>query len=222
MISVSCTATDLVVAAEAWATIGMDLASLSAMRSTSSLRTVAPLLVSVAVARCGGTPPPDARAPVLTSASAPIDDGQIAEIVDVIDVQQGYLLQEALKRGANPDVRRLASELVADHAADQEAMLAGLRRGRAGLQPSAVVELFEAQSRETRAWLSNVSGATFDRDFVRAEVKQQSRAFDLLDHVLIPGVHDGGLRALLVHRRQIAADRVAETTQLALRLGAPA
>jgi predicted outer membrane protein len=192
------------------------------MSSMRTARIVVSLLVPIALACCAPTQAPVPRAPASASASAPIDDGQIAEAIDAIDLQQGYLLHEALKRGTHPEVRALASELLADHAGDPGDVLARLRRERAGLQPAALVQLYEAQSRETRAWLSTVSDGTFDRDFLAGEIKEQSRAIGWLDHVLLPGVHDAGLRALLVHRRQIATDRLAETKQIATRLGAPA
>jgi predicted outer membrane protein len=189
------------------------------MRLISIVRVAALLLVPTALPACGGAPTYHAESGNHALASAPIDDGQIAELADVIGVQQRYLSQDATKRSANPDVRRLASELVADHTADQEAVLARLAGERVGLQPTALVQLFESQSRETRAWLNSVSDATFDRDFVVGEVKQESRAMDLFDHVLLPGVRADELRALLVRRRQMDGERLAETKQLAVRLG---
>jgi putative membrane protein len=153
-------------------------------------------------------------------AMPPIDDGQIAEIVDVVDAQQVPMARLGVDRSSDRDVRTFAEKLLADRTKAKAVLLSQVRRDKIGLQGSILGEHFEPQARDARAWLSNESGVSFDRDFLITEVKEQKIQLDLFDHVLIPAAHDVGLLAELRRWREVAAGRMAEAERLALRFPA--
>ena len=191
-------------------------------RRRGDIRRARWVLGALALVSCTGTPPSVRyeawNAPRSTgSPIAPIDDGQIAEIAEDIDAQQVPTARLGEARGSDPEVRDFAEELLADHEKDRKAMLARVGRDKISLQMSILGERFESQERDARAWLSNETGVTFDRDFLGSEVKEQKRQIDLLDHVLIPGAADGALVAELRRRRAAAALRLDEAERLALR-----
>jgi putative membrane protein len=168
--------------------------------------------VAVVVAGCGSAPAPHPSAP------APLDDGQIAEIVDAIDTQQIEMAQLVADHGSDPEVRAFAQDLLGDQRAARKQLLARVAVDRVGLQPSVLLELFESRERAARAWLSNLTGPAFDRNFLANEIKEQTRQLDWLDHMLIPGAHDAELRAELQRRRATAAARLATARRLSDRL----
>ncbi len=159
--------------------------------------------VAVVVAGCGSVPSPHPSAP------APLDDGQIAEIVDAIDTQQIETAHLGVDHASDPEVRAFAQDLLGDETAARKEL---------GLQPSILLELFESRERAARAWLSNMTGPTFDRDFLANEIKEQTRQLDWLEHMLIPGAHGADLRAEVQRRRAVAATRLATAQRLAGRL----
>ena len=167
--------------------------------------------VALVVAGCSRTPPSN------PSGATPLDDGQIAEIVDAIDTQQIETAHLGVEHGSDPETRAFAQDLLRDQRAARRELLARVAVDRVGLQPSLLLELFESRERAARAWLSNLTGQTFDRDFVANETKEQTRQLDWLDHMLIPGAHDADLRAELQRRRVVAAARLATAQRLASR-----
>ena len=183
------------------------------------------ILVALALTACSpmssSIPSPQWTAPVATSAGATLDDGQIAEIAEAVDVQQTQTARLAASRASDPDVRAFAGDLLADHQREQREERHLLGQGRTELQPSDLTERFESAARDSRAWLSNESGSTFDRDFLASEIKEQTRQLDWFDHVLLPGVHDSGLRAELLHRRSIGALLLDSAKRLFIRFPAP-
>jgi putative membrane protein len=167
--------------------------------------------VALVVAGCSRTPPSN------PSGAAPLDDGQIAEIVDAIDTQQIETAHLGLEHGSDPEARAFAQDLLGDQRAARKELLARVAVDRVGLQPSILLELFESRERAARAWLSNLTGQTFDQDFVANEIKEQTRQLDWLDHMLIPGARDADLRAELQRQRAVAAGRLATAQRLASR-----
>jgi predicted outer membrane protein len=177
-----------------------------------SSTTTAGVGIALALVACSRTPPSS------PNGLAPLDDGQIAEIVDVIDTQQIQTAQLGVDHGSDAETRAFAEDLLRDQRAERKEWLVRLAGERVSLQPSILIELFESRERAARAWLSNESGPAFDRDFLANEIKEQTRQLDWLDHMFMPGVHDADLRAELQRRRAITASRLASAQRLSLRL----
>jgi predicted outer membrane protein len=155
-----------------------------------------------------------------TPTLAPLDDGQIAEIVDVIDTQEIETARLAVDRARDPAVRALAeSVLGADTRGRAQLLDHASERGK-GLSSSFLLELLETRDREARAWLSNESGPTFDRDFLAYEVRAQTKELDWLDRILIPGAHAGALVGALDRRRTVVAERLRVAKELTSRIAA--
>lgn len=138
-----------------------------------------------------------------------------------MEIQETQTARLAASRASDPEVRTFAEELLAAHPQEQQAERHLLDQGRTNLQPSALTERFESGARDARAWMSNESGSSFDRDFLAIEMKEQTRQLDWFDHMLIPGAHDAGLRAELVHRRSVAGRLLEEAKHLFPRFPAP-
>jgi predicted outer membrane protein len=167
--------------------------------------------VALVVTSCSPTPPSNPSAP-------PLDDGQIAEIVDAIDTQQIETAHLGVQHASDPEVRAFSQDLLGGQEAARRELLARVAADRVGLQPSVLLELFESRERAARAWLSNLTGQVFDRGFVANEVKEQTRQLDWLDHMLRPSAHRADLRAELQRQRVVVAARLATAQRLAGRL----
>jgi len=166
-------------------------------------------------------PAPSQTSATATRGLAPLTDGQVGEIVDVIDTQQMRAARLAMEHAVDPQVRAFAENLLRDQESASAALLARLAKESASLQPSLLVQLFEARSRDARAWLSNESGTTFDHDFLGYEVKEQAMQLDWLDHVLIPAAGDAAFRTSLKQRSASATARLRDAELLARRLPEP-
>ena len=127
-----------------------------------------------------------------------MSDGQVLAIYDqtnAFDIETGEL---GLARGASEEVRGLARMVVADHTAVRE-QVAQLGQ-RLGLAPAPVAEAQSAAAEHRRAMreLGALSGAAFDRAYLRHEIGFHARAIQAVQVALIPATASAELRQLMI------------------------
>jgi putative membrane protein len=147
------------------------------------------------------------------------NDAQIAHIAytaGVIDIAAG---KQALAKSHNKAVRDFAEEMVRDHGAVNDQALALVKKlgvtpqdnpTSAGLNKAAADELKK---------LAPLSGAAFDRAYVRNEVAYHRTVNGALRDVLIPDAHNGGLKALLQTGLKLFGEHQTHAEHLATTLG---
>lgn len=126
-----------------------------------------------------------------------LNDAQIAHIAytaGAIDVAAG---KQALAKAHDPKVRAFAEEMVRDHEAVNGQALALVKK--LGVTPEAnpTSAALSKQAETERAALAKLDGAAFDRAYVANEVAFHRTVNGALRDTLIPGAHNGELKALL-------------------------
>lgn len=156
--------------------------------------------------------------PTAVSASA-MTDADIAAIVvtaNTIDVQNGEL---ALSKTSNPEVRNFAQRMVTDHnAVNQAAVALVTKLGVAPTENATSTGLKEGAD-QTRARLSALDGAAFDKAYIDNEVAYHQAVLDALDNTLIPSAQNADLRATLVSVRPAFVAHLEHAQQLQSSLG---
>lgn len=135
---------------------------------------------------------------VALSKPAPaIDDAQIAHIAytaGAIDVAAG---KQALAKSQNKAVRAFAEEMVRDHDAVNVKALALVKKLGVTPQDNPTSQALSKQAADELTTLSHLSGAAFDRAYVKNEVAYHQTVNGALKTTLIPGARNGELKALL-------------------------
>ena len=194
------------------------------------------ILVSGALAACGGRSMPAPRnpgsvdrenvavasgpspAPVAENPAVgepgPLTDGQIAGVRKAMDENQIEQARLAEQRSVNSRVRDFASELFAEHSSAKERQVELL--DRFGMIPiesrnSAAVE---GQGERSLATLSAAKDADFDRAFLDVEVDEQQKMLDTLDHELLPNAQNEALKAELVNLVSRISSKVKEALDI--------
>jgi putative membrane protein len=111
-----------------------------------------------------------------------------------IDVAAG---KQALARSHDPAVRAFAETMVRDHAAVNDQALALVKKLGVTPQANATSEALSAAAAAEAKKLDALSGAAFDRAYVANEVAYHRTVNGALAKTLIPGAHNGELKALL-------------------------
>jgi putative membrane protein len=129
-------------------------------------------------------------------AAAPTDP-QIAHIAysaGLIDIASA---RQALAKSKNPAVRSFAEEMVRDHTAVNDKVLALVKKLHMPPQDSPTSQLLKTQADAKHAELAKLSGAAFDKAYAASEVAYHQAVNSALRTTLIPDAHDAELKSLL-------------------------
>ena len=86
------------------------------------------------------------------------------------------LSERAAEHATNADVRKFAQQMVNDHKKTNNRLLAIANRMKLS-----VVQGFDKDSKETLARIGRLEGATFDREYMKQQVKSHERAIDMFE-----------------------------------------
>ena len=148
-------------------------------------------------------------------AAAPTDP-QIAHIAYTAGNIDIAAAKQALKKSKNKTVRDFAQQMVRDHAAVNAKALALVKKLHVTPEANATSASLTKAADAERAKLGKLSGAAFDREYVRNEVAYHKTVNGALQSTLIPSAHNGELKSLLqtgltlfrehqMHAEQVAA-----------------
>jgi putative membrane protein len=130
------------------------------------------------------------------AADAPTDP-QIAHIAYTagnLDIAAG---KQALAKSHNKAVRAFAQEMVRDHSAVNAKALALVKKLKVTPQDNPTSQALTKAADAERAKLAKMSGAAFDREYVKNEVAFHKTVNGALESTLIPSAKNGELKSLL-------------------------
>lgn len=177
--------------------------------------------VAVGVGACSGMNSEPMAEPMRTNASAnAMTDADIAAIVvaaNTIDSNMGEL---ALARSRNPAVRQFAQQMVTDHQGVNKAAVALVTRLGVTPTENATSMGLKSGAEQTRARLSALNGAEFDREYIANEVAYHQAVLNAVDNALIPNAQNAELKATLVSVRPAFVAHLQHAQQVQASLGA--
>jgi|GEM_PF-2170676 len=145
-----------------------------------------------------------------------LNDGQIAEITNVVNTGEISLGMLAVNRAVVPAAQDYAQAMIAMHTAAQErqnALVSSL-----GITPStsALSARLSEDAARVRTTLESADALDFDLLYIRSQVDLHARVLLTIDEQLLPNVTEELLRAdLLVTRTEVATHLVQAQTLLA-------
>jgi putative membrane protein len=145
-------------------------------------------------------------------------DPQIAHIAYTagnIDIAAG---KQALAKSHNKAVRSFAEEMVRDHTAVNDKALALVKKLHVTPEANPTSASLTKQADATRARLSHLSGAAFDRAYVDNEVAYHKTVNGALESTLIPNAKNGELKSLLQTGLTLFREHQAHAEQVAKEL----
>jgi putative membrane protein len=134
-----------------------------------------------------------------------INDAQIASIVvtaNQVDVDAGKLAQ---KSATNPEVKKFAERMVADHEGVNKQAVALATKLKVTPQDNDTSKALKAGGEQNIAKLKTLRGAAFDKAYVDQEVAYHQAVLDAIDKTLVPNASNAELKALIVKVRPAIA-----------------
>jgi putative membrane protein len=126
-----------------------------------------------------------------------LTDPQIAHIAYTavqIDTQAAQL---ALKKSKSKEVRDFATQMERDHKAVNDKALALLNKLKVKPEDNETSRTLTKQASDSRAELTKLNGAAFDKAYMQHEVDYHKAVNDTLQNTLIPGASNQELKDLL-------------------------
>jgi putative membrane protein len=163
---------------------------------------------------------PDSGASVAGApAKISLSDGEILAIYDqtnTFDIETGRMAEE---RGATEEVRALGRMVVSDHTAVRDkASRLGVELGIAASLPAARAAAAEEHA-NSMASLQGLTGADFDRAYLRHEIRFHSDAIAAVQAVLIPSASSPALKQMMAEILPGFQHHLDETVRVAKKLG---
>jgi putative membrane protein len=124
-------------------------------------------------------------------------DPQIADIAYTagqIDIEQAI---EALKRTDNKAVESYAEEMIRDHLAVNNKVLALLRKLKVKMEANDTSKTMYREAHLKREELRALSGTAFDKAYAENEVAYHEAVIGALESTLIPATQNAELKSLL-------------------------
>jgi putative membrane protein len=138
-----------------------------------------------------------AAAPIAAHADEPLNDPQIATVAltaNQIDIDRGNV---ALKKSKNAEVKQFAKQMVDDHTANKNEVLALAKKLGVSPQESAVTKSLKDQAAEAAKRLHGEKGKAFDKDYIDTEVAYHEAVINAVKTVLIPGAKNAEVKGAL-------------------------
>jgi putative membrane protein len=160
-------------------------------------------------------------APAVAAAqrTAALTDPQIASIAytaGVIDIENARL---ALEKSQNPAIRAFARDMVRDHTAVNQKVVALIKRLHIVPQNSPASQSLARQADNVRTQLAALSGQAFDRAYIDNEIAYHKTVDSALKTRLIPDARNPQLKRLLATGLKIFEGHEKHAEEIAGRLG---
>ena len=136
-----------------------------------------------------------------TAQAQSINDAQIASIVvtaNQVDIDASEL---ASKMATNPEVKKFAATMVADHTGVNKSAVALATRLKVTPEDNATSKALKAGGEKNVANLKTLKGAAFDKAYVDNEVAYHTQVLEAIDKTLVPNAKNAELKALIVKVR---------------------
>jgi putative membrane protein len=156
-----------------------------------------------------------------TPAAAPdLSDPEVAHVAVTANSIDIALARFAESRLTNPEVRRFAATMIADHSAVNAQAVALAQRLGVTPQDNAVSQSLQDGAAAARAALEQLKGAAFERAYIEREVAYHQAVLDALDGLLIPTTANADLKKLLAGVRPAINAHLEHAKQLQTTLAA--
>ena len=145
----------------------------------------------------------------------PLTDGQIAKVAETVDTGEIEQAREVQKKAKNPQVKKLAAQLMQHHSKSKQKGQTLAKREDLKLEESPVCEQLSAKAEQNLQSIKAASApAEAERTYVEAQIAQHQEVLDLLDSRLIPSAVNADLKAQLEETRKMVESHIEEARKV--------
>jgi putative membrane protein len=165
-----------------------------------------------------GTTAPAGSSPVVAvtpTPPAPLTDGQILRIAEAVDKGEIEQSKEAQKKARNPQVKKLAAELIQHHTKSKQKGQTLEKKAQLTPEDSAVSTELSAKAEENLQTIKSASDAKgAEQAYVDCQIRQHETVLELLNTRLIPSAMNADLKAQLEETRKMVETHIEDARRV--------
>jgi putative membrane protein len=159
-----------------------------------------------------GVAPPAAVTPV---APAPLTDGQILKVSEAVDKGEIEQSKEVQKKARNPQVKKLAAELIQHHTKNKQKAQTLGKKAQLTPEDSPVSTELSAKAEENLQTIKTAADAKgAEQAYVDGQIRQHETVLELLNTRLIPNAMNADLKAALEETRKMVETHIEEARRV--------
>jgi putative membrane protein len=167
----------------------------------------------------GATGPAGTTAPttgaVTPAPAAPLTDGQILKVAEAVDKGEIEQSKEIQKKARNPQVKKLAAELIQHHTKSKQKGQTLGKKAQLTPEDSTVSTELSAKAEENLQTIKSAADAKgVEQAYVDAQIRQHENVLELLNTRLIPSALNADLKAQLEETRKMVETHIEDARRV--------
>lgn len=167
----------------------------------------------------GATGPAGTAAPSTAAstpaAAAPLTDGQILKVAEAVDKGEIEQSKEVQKKAHNPQVKKLAAELIQHHTKSKQKGQTLGKKAQLTPEDSTVSSELSAKAEENLQTIKTAADAKgAETAFVDGQIRQHETVLELLNTRLIPNAMNADLKAQLEETRKMIETQIEDARRV--------
>jgi putative membrane protein len=151
---------------------------------------------------------------------APLTDAQILKVAEAVDKGEIEQSREVQKKAKNPQVKKLAAELIQHHTQNKQKAQTLGKKAQLTPEDSAVSTELSAKAEENLQTIKTASDAKgAEQAYVDGQIRQHEAVLELLNTRLIPSAMNADLKAQLEETRKMVETHIEDARRVKQAIG---
>jgi putative membrane protein len=156
-----------------------------------------------------------ASAGVTPAPAAPLTDGQILKVAEAVDKGEIEQSKEVQKKARNPQVKKLAAELIQHHTKNKQKGQSVGKKAQLTPEDSSVLSELSAKAEENLQTIKAAPDAKLaEQAYVESQIRQHENVLELLNTRLIPSAMNAELKSALEETRKMIETHIEEARRV--------
>lgn len=148
------------------------------------------------------------------AASQKLSDEQIAAVVLAADNAELNQARLAEKKTKSKQVKGFAHHMISDHGKHEHAVVSMDKQNRMTPEQSSLSQSLASQTGDTTRQLGEMSGKSFDKAYIDAQVKEHQSLLDALNHQLIPDASNPRVKEMLTRTARTVSSHLEQAKRI--------
>lgn len=149
-----------------------------------------------------------------TPAPVPLNDAQIAKVLDAVDSGEIEQAKIAQKKSKNPKVKKYAQLMVQQHTKSKQKSTQIAKKAKIKPEDNPVAAQVTGKATEQLETLKAADAATIDSIYLEGQAQQHQEMLQLVDAQLIPGATNDAMKSLLAELKTMLEHHATSAKEL--------
>lgn len=146
--------------------------------------------------------------------SGAIEDGEIITILKIVNKGEIEAGKKAQAKAGNPEVRKYAQLMVADHEKATQATAAVAKSVKTSTITSEYSRSLKKENNQAMRKMKKLQGNAFDQAYMDSQIQMHQKVLQLIDSTLLPSARNPQVKALVTDIRPVIDSHLQQAKQI--------